>query len=178
MPSKFRLNFSTTRSFSSSDRIDQKLRRKIWKSLVEDIVVVVVVVSSLIQLNPRAHNVSRPWREPHRQVRVEVNQTRESTLHYRGSAHVKVPGRGTVRMLLSCLSETWRSWAREDHAGPRPPRRPRATSCDRITDVARHHNTGRPHGNQNSRGLNPAPGEHTRWAVLSLDQPSLDDLDK
>ena len=32
----------------------------------------VVVVSLLIQLNPRARNVSRPWREPHRRYKSEL----------------------------------------------------------------------------------------------------------
>ena len=32
----------------------------------------VVVVSSLIQLNPQAQNVSRPWREPHRRYKSEL----------------------------------------------------------------------------------------------------------
>ena len=36
---------------------------------------------------------------------------------------------------------------------------------DRTTDVARQHDTGRPQGGKNSGGLNPAPGEHTRWFV-------------
>ena len=39
---------------------------------------------------------------------------------------------------------------------------------DRTTDVAREQDSGRPQGDQNSRGLNPAPGERTRCAVLSL----------
>ena len=47
---------------------------------------------------------------------------------------------------------------------PRGPRR----GGGRTTDVARQHDTGRPQGDKNSGGLNPAPGEHTRWAVLSL----------
>jgi len=47
-----------------------------------------------------------------------------------------------------------------------PPRRGGATSrlklCDRATDVARQHDTGRPQGDKNSGGFNPVPGEHTR----------------
>jgi len=45
----------------------------------------------------------------------------------------------------------WRAW--------------RLDSADvdyRITEVARQHDTGRPQGDKNSGGLNPAPGEHTR----------------
>jgi len=38
-------------------------------------------------------------------AQFEANQTRESTPHYRGAAHAKVPGRGTVRMPPSCLPE-------------------------------------------------------------------------
>jgi len=62
------------------------------------------------------------------------------------------------RLPLSCLPEPSRSWAREDHAGPRGG----ATGRDRTTDVARQHHTGRQQSDQNSRGLNPAHGEQTR----------------
>jgi len=75
-------------------------------------VVVVVVVSLLIQLNPRAQNVSD--HEVNRTV--EVNETRESTPYCRGAAHAKVPGRGTYKCRLHASQN--HEWVREDHAGP------------------------------------------------------------
>jgi len=43
---------------------------------------------------------------------------------------------------------------------------------DQTTDVARQHDTGRSQGDEKqgkkSGGLNPAPGENTRWVVLYL----------
>jgi len=43
--------------------------------------VVVVVVSLLIQLNPRAQNVSRTWREPHRRYNSELRSTKHESPH-------------------------------------------------------------------------------------------------
>ena len=44
-------------------------------------VVVVVVVSLSIQLNPRAQNVSRPWREPHRRFKSVLRSTKLESPH-------------------------------------------------------------------------------------------------
>jgi len=43
--------------------------------------VVVVVVSLLIQLNPRAQNVFGPWREPHRRYKSELRPTKHDSPH-------------------------------------------------------------------------------------------------
>ena len=75
--------------------------------------VVVVVVSLLIQLNPRAQNISRPWREPHRRYKSELRSTKHESPHrtieaprsrgggqYECRFHVsqnhKDPGRGKI----------------------------------------------------------------------------------
>jgi len=41
----------------------------------------VVVVSILIQLNPRAQNVSRPWREPQRRYKSELRSSKHESPH-------------------------------------------------------------------------------------------------
>jgi len=38
-------------------------------------------VSLLIQLNPRAQNVSRPWREPHSRYKSELRSTKHESPH-------------------------------------------------------------------------------------------------
>ena len=43
--------------------------------------IVVVVVSLLIQLNPRAQKVSGPWREPHRRYKSELRSTKHESPH-------------------------------------------------------------------------------------------------
>jgi len=143
-----------------------------------------VVVSLLIQVKPSAQNVFRPLKEPQRRYKSELRPTKHKSPHphYWGAAHATVPGSWTVRILLSCLLETWRSWVREDHAGPTQPAEGQPVepvagrtgrtidkdSTDQTTDVARQQNIGRSQGDENSWGLNPAPGEYTRWDVLSL----------
>ena len=51
-------------------------------------------------------NVSRPWREPHRRYKSELRPTKHESPqpHYRGAAHAKAPRRGMVQMPLSCLT--------------------------------------------------------------------------
>jgi len=60
-----------------------------------------------------------------------------------------------------------RSHASQKHEDPGGGKTTRAPP--RTTDVARQHDTCRPQCYQKSGGLNPAPGEHIRWAVLSLE---------
>jgi len=53
---------------------------KTW-STIDPAIVVVVVVFLLIELNPRAKNVSRPWRQPQRQYKSELRPTKHESPH-------------------------------------------------------------------------------------------------
>jgi len=69
----------------------------------------------------RAQNftVSRPWREPHKRYMSELGSAiRESPCALSRRRECQGPGSasGPVQIALSRLPESWRSWAREDHA--------------------------------------------------------------
>jgi len=101
-------------------------------------------------------NVSPSWGQPNTVTRGISALSRRRT--HQG------PRSGMVRMTVSCLPETWRSWAREDHAGPaegKTGRDPTHTLTHTYTDVAREHDKGRTQGEKISGGLNPAPWAHT-----------------
>jgi len=60
-------------------------------------------------------NVSRPWRELRRRYKSELRPTKHESphLHYRGAAHAKVPGMGTVRMPVTLIQNAkwWKKYA-------------------------------------------------------------------
>jgi len=77
---------------------------------------------------------------------VEVNQTRNSTPHYRGAVHAKVPGGGRYEC---------RFHASQKHEDPGRGKTTRAPPGDQTTEVARQHDTGRPQGDQKFRRIEP-----------------------
>jgi len=101
-----------------------------------------------------------------RQYKSELRSTKHESPHpnYR---EAKVPGRGIVWCCFHASEKHKDSGqGKTMRASPR-----RGNQSNRTTDVARQHNTGRQQewqDDKKSGGLNPAPGEHTRWAVLSL----------
>ena len=58
---------------------------------------IVVVVPLLIQLNPRAHNVSRRCREPHRQYKSELRSSKHESPHRTIEAPLTPRSRGGGR---------------------------------------------------------------------------------
>jgi len=100
-------------------------------------------------------------------VLVEVDQTRESTLHYRGAAHAKVPGRGRYKYHFH-VSQNHDDPGRGNTTRSPPTAEGQPVERNRTTDIARQLDTGRSQGDKISAWLNPAPVEYTRWVVLSL----------
>jgi len=115
-------------------------------------------------------------REPHRRYKSELRSTQHQSPHRtieapcsprsregdRTNAAFMPPGN------MKILGEGRPRWPRRrGNAEGQPVER------DRATDVARQHDIGRPQGNKNSGGLNPAPGEHTRRVVAGYTGPLL-----
>ena len=168
-------------------------KKSVWKNLVLShglffsqvrgehciCTVVVVVVYLWIQLNLRAQNVTGPWREPHRRYKSELRSIKHESPHCTIEAPRTPRSREGDSTNFSAAFMPFRTMKILGEGRPCGPRRgplrggatSRLELRDRTTDVARQHDTGRPQGDKNSGGLNPAPcgpGEHTRWFVLSL----------
>jgi len=99
----------------------------------------------------RTGDISPSWGQPNTRVHTALSRRRAR----------QGPGEGDGTNVAFMPPRTMKILG---EGRPRGPRR----GGGRTTDVARQHDTGRPQGDKNSGGLNPAPGEHTRWAVLSL----------
>jgi len=104
--------------------------------------VVVVVVSLLIQLNPRAQNVSRPWRELHRRYKSSLRSTKHESPHRTIETPRTSRSRGGGRTNAAFMSP----WTIKI-LGEGRPRRPRRFHADLHIDTWR--------GNQSFRITRP-----------------------